>query len=156
VLRGDSITLAAHELAHQWWGNQVTCRDWTHFWLNEGFATFMAAAYNERRFGRAAYLREIDARRARYEQVRDAGHDRSLVFPNWDRPTADDRTLVYQKGAVVLHELRATLGDRRFWEGIRRYTRTNFGKSVTAADFQQAMERSSGEALSDFFAKWVY
>ena len=137
-------------------GNQVACRDWSHFWLNEGFATFMAAAYTEHRLGRDAYLREMDARRARYEKVRDAGNDRSLVFPNWDRATADDRTLVYQKGAVVLHELRETLGDRSFWAGMRRYTRTNFGKSVTAADFQKAMEQSSGKSLSDFFTKWVY
>jgi aminopeptidase N len=78
------------------------------------------------------------------------------VFPNWDRPTVDDRTLVYQKGALVLHELRETLGDRAFWDGIRRYTRANAGKSVTTGDFQQAMEQSAGRSLSDFFATWVY
>jgi aminopeptidase N len=58
--------------------------------------------------------------------------------------------------SVVLHELRETLGDRLFWAGMRHYTRTNFGTSVTAADFQKAMEQSSGKSLSDFFAKWVY
>src|SRR5262245_28646989 len=65
------ISLSAHEVAHQWWGNGVTCREWTHFWLNEGFATFMAAAYNEHRFGRDAYLRDMEAARARYEQIRE-------------------------------------------------------------------------------------
>src|SRR6185369_10065446 len=64
--------LAAHEFAHQWWGNMVTCRDWNHFWLNEGTATFMAAAYLEHRFGRAAYMREIETYRANYEKVRSA------------------------------------------------------------------------------------
>jgi aminopeptidase N len=157
VLADDHvISLAAHELAHQWWGNQVTCRDWTHFWLNEGFATFMAAAYREHRFGRDVYLADIEAARARYVHVRDAGHDRSLVFPNWDRPTADDRTLVYQKGAVALHELREALGDRAFWDGLRRYTRANFGRTVTADDFQKAMEQATGRSLSAFFAEWVY
>jgi aminopeptidase N len=149
-------SLVAHELAHQWWGNQVTCRDFTHFWLNEGFATYMAAAYREHRFGRQVYLDDINAARTRYDRVREAGKDRSLVFPNWDRPTVDDRTLVYQKGALVLHELRETLGDRAFWDGIRRYTRANAGKSVTTGDFQQAMEQSAGRSLSDFFATWVY
>jgi aminopeptidase N len=148
-------SLAAHELAHQWWGNQVTCRDFTHFWLNEGFATFMAAAYREHRFGRQVYLDDINAARTRYDKVREAGKDRPLVFPNWDRPTADDRTLVYQKGALVLHELRETLGDRVFWDGIRRYTRANAGRSVTAEDFQKAMEQSAGRSLAEFFATWV-
>jgi aminopeptidase N len=152
----EAINLSAHEVAHQWWGNLVTCRDWRHFWLNEGFATFMAAAYDEHRFGRAAYDRDIDAARMRYEQVRKTSGDRPLVFPSWDRPTADDRTIVYQKGAYVLHRLRETLGERLFWKGIRDYTRGYQGQSVTTPDFQRAMEASTGRRLSDFFATWVY
>jgi len=151
---GDS-GLIAHELSHQWWGNLVTCRDYAHFWLNEGFATFMAAAYRERQSGREAYLRIIEASRARYQKVRDAGHDKPLVFPDWDRPTADDRTLVYHKGAYVLHLLREELGDAVFWKGIRDYTRANAGRSVTTADFQGAIERSSGRDLSAFVKQWV-
>ena len=150
------VWLGAHELAHQWWGISVTARDWTHFWLNEGFATFIAAAYKERRFGREEYTREIEKYRASYEKVRDAGKDKSLVFPDWIRPTGEDRTLVYDKGAYVLHLLREELGERAFWAGLRQYTRTFAGKSVTTSDFQTEMERASGRSLSDFFAKWVY
>jgi aminopeptidase N len=134
----------------------VTCAGWNHFWLNEGVATFMAAAYKEHRFGRGEYLREIESNRKNYVRVRDAGHDRSLVFPDWSHPTADDRTLVYDKGAYVLHLLREELGERAFWKGLRAYTRAYFGKSVTTADFQKAMERASGKDLSAFFNKWVY
>ena len=150
------VWLMAHELAHQWWGNKVTCRDWTHFWLNEGMATFMAAAYKERRFGRDEYLLEIEQYRTRYEKVRDSGKDRSLNFPDWTHPTPEDRTLVYQKGAYVLHLLREHLGERLFWKGIRQYTRKYFGKSVTTADFQTEMERATGKNLADFFSQWVY
>jgi len=152
----ESINLSAHEVAHQWWGNLVTCRDWRHFWLNEGFATFMAAAYDEHRFGRAAYERDIEAARMRYEQVRKTSGDRPLVFPSWDRPTADDRTIVYQKGAYVLHRLREMLGEGLFWKGIRDYTRRYQGRAVTTSDFQRAMEGSTGRNLNDFFATWVY
>jgi aminopeptidase N len=150
------IWLGAHELAHQWWGNMVTCVDWTHFWLNEGFATFMAAAYLEHRFGHEEYMRQIESYRESYEKVRDAGKDKSLVFPDWLHPTREDRTLVYRKGAYVLHLLREELGEKDFWAGIRLYTRTYFGKSVTTADFQAMMERASGKSLKEFFSKWVY
>jgi aminopeptidase N len=150
------VWLEAHEFAHQWWGNGVTCVGWTHFWLNEGFATFMADAYKERRFGRDVYLKEIEKSHARYERARQAGHDKALVFPDWVHPTADDRAIVYHKGAYVLHLLRERLGEQHFWEGLRAYTRAYMGKSVTTADFQAAMERSSGVDLSDFFKRWVY
>ena len=116
----------------------------------------MADAYKERRFGRASYLKEIEASRARYERVRDAGHDKALVFPDWTHPTAADRTIVYHKGAYVLHLLRTQLGERRFWAGLRAFTRTFMGQSVTTPDFQKAMERASGTDLTEFFRRWVY
>ena len=152
----SAIGLIAHELAHQWWGNMVTCHSWTEFWLNEGFATYMAAAYREHRVGRETYLKDVASMKARYEEVRARGNDRPLIFPSWDRPTADDRTIVYQKGAYVLHEVRELVGDAAFWAGIRRYTTDHFGKSVTTADFHTAMERASGMDLRAFFDRWVY
>src|SRR5436190_4893266 len=133
----SGVWLIAHELAHQWWGNLVTCQDWTQFWLNEGVASFMADAYDEHRFGRAVYLQDIERARARYEAVRQAGGDRSLVFPDWDRPTANDRTLVYQKGAYVLHLLREHMGEEAFWTGIRRYTAAFAGRTATTDDFKR-------------------
>ncbi|HZI48283.1 MAG TPA: M1 family aminopeptidase, partial [Pyrinomonadaceae bacterium] len=126
------------------------------FWLNEGIATFMAAAYLEHRFGRAAYLHEIEANRVAYEKVRDAGKDKSLVFPDWNRPSREDRTLVYDKGAYVLHLLREQMGERAFWNGIKIFTRRHFGKSVVTSDFVAAMEEANGKSLKEFFAKWVY
>jgi aminopeptidase N len=100
------------------------------------------------------YLRDIESMRTRYEQVRDRGHDRSLVFPDWERPTADDRTLAYQKGAYLLHELRERVGDAAFWAGIRLYTTRHFGRSVTTADFRAAMEETSRTDLNELFARY--
>lgn len=157
VLQDPSrIWLGAHELSHQWWGNGLTNHGWEHFWLNEGIATFMTAAYLEHRLGAAAYQENIDAAHDKYEALRQAGRDQSLVFPNWDAPTAQDRSLVYDKGAYVIHLLRQHLGERAFWTGLQTYTRQYWGKSVQTADFQHAMERSSGRDLSAFFNRWVY
>lgn len=150
------INLAAHELAHQWWGNQVTCRNWNHFWLNEGMAVFMSTAYREFRYGREAYLRDIAVYLEAYEKVIDKGLDKPLQFPNWDAPTAEDRTLVYYKGAYFLHVLREELGDRIFWKAIRLYTRKYFGKSVVSSDLQRIMERVSRKNLNRLFEEWVY
>ncbi len=152
----NNIWLGAHEFAHQWWGNMVTNRDWNHFWLNEGMANFMTAAYLEHRFGRRRYAAEIEEYRLSFEKVRTAGKDKSLVFPDWLHPTGEDRTLVYDKGAYVLHLLRGELGERLFWQGLRDYTRNYWGKSVTTEIFQRSMEKSSGRDLSAFFQKRVY
>lgn len=150
------VWLGAHELQHQWWGNRVTNKAWTEFWLNEGIGTFMTEAYIEHRFGHAAYMKDIDAYKANYEKLRAAGQDKPLVFPDWDHPTPEDRSIVYDKGAYVVFLLRQELGDKAFWAGIKRYTEDNWGKSVTTSDFQLAMQQASGTNLDDFFARWVY
>jgi hypothetical protein len=90
------------------------------------------------------------------DEVSDAGHDRSLVFTDWTHPTPDDRALVYQTGAYVLHLLRETLGETLFWTGVRDYTRRYAGRSVTTVEFQRAFERSIRQDLSAFFNTWVY
>ena len=151
----QAIWLGAHEMAHQWWGNGVTNKSWRHFWLNEGIATFMTAAYLEHRFGAAEYQRQIEAARVKYQAVRDAGLDKSLVFPDWDKPTSADRSLVYDKGALVMHELRGYLGEDKFWKALKHYTQKHWGQSVETADFQRAMEESSDTSLNAFFAQWV-
>lgn len=150
------IWLGAHEFSHQWWGNMVTNLNWNHFWLNEGMASFMVAAYKEHRFGREEYSNEIGKMRVRYERVRDAGKDKSLVFPDWNSPTREDRSIVYNKGGYVLHLLREEMGDQAFWRGLKEYTQKNWGKSVTTTDFQKAMQKASSKDLNGFFNKWIF
>jgi aminopeptidase N len=151
----SEINLAAHELAHQWWGNSVTCVNWNHFWLNEGFAVFMSSAFKEFRFGRDYYLKDISTYQDAYEAVVKKGLDKPLTFQNWLNPTSDDRTLVYYKGAYVIHLLREQLGEKAFWEGMKQYTSIYYGKSVTSKDLQQVMEKVSAQDLSPFFSRWI-
>lgn len=157
VLQDSTETnLISHELAHQWWGNRITCKNWNHFWLNEAMATFLSASYNKSRFGMEKYLSDINAYHEVYKAIKKRGNDKSLVFEDWSNPSRDDRNLVYFKGAYVLHLLREEIGDEEFWKAIRFYSNRYFGKSVETIDFQQAIEQSSGMDLEPFFNTWIY
>jgi aminopeptidase N len=145
-----------HELSHQWWGNLVTCATLKDFWLNEGIATFMTAAWKEHRYGRAAYEADLDAARRRLDRARASGYDKPLA---WDGryPTLGMRRAVqYSKGALFMDHLRTTLGDAVFWSGLRRYTRTHARGTVTSIDLQRAMEAASGRDLHPLFVEWVF
>jgi aminopeptidase N len=146
----------AHELAHQWWGNLVTCATLKDFWLNEGVTTFMTAAWKEHRYGRAAYDAELAVARSRLDKARAAGFDKPLA---WDGPyptLATRRAVQYSKGALFMDHLRAVLGEDAFWAGLRRYTRAHAGGTVTSLDLQRAMEASSGRDLRPLFSEWVF
>ncbi|MBB5017579.1 aminopeptidase N [Chitinivorax tropicus] len=152
----SKIWLGAHELAHQWWGNGLTNHAWTEMWLNEGLASFMTVAYLEHRFGRDLYLAYIEDLQESYETIRDQGQDKPLIFPDWRSPTLNDRALVYDKGAYLIHQLRGQLGEQAFWAGIKHYTQHHWGRAVHTGDFKRAMEAASGQDLGEFFNRWVY
>jgi len=156
VLDGpDADWAPAHELAHQWWGNLVTCASWDDFWLNEGVTVFMTAAWKERRWGRAAYERELQGARERWAVAREAGFDRPLDFAGPYPSLRIRRAIQYSKGALFMDRLRAALGDDAFWAALRSYTREHAGGTVTTGDFRRAFEASSGRDLTAVFAGWV-
>jgi aminopeptidase N len=148
--------MIAHELAHQWWGNLLTCSDWQELWLNEGMAGFMTAAYKEQRWGRAAYDSEIANARKAWDAAKAAGQDEPLSWQGTYPSLKAKRRIAYGKSMVFLDALRTQLGDAVFWQGVRRYTRTNAGRSVTAMDLEKAFETASGRDLSAAFKTWVY
>lgn len=145
-----------HELAHQWWGNLVTCETLKDFWLNEGITTFMTAAWKEHRYGHAAYEAELDVARRRVERARAAGFDKPLAWDGAYPTLGVRRAIQYSKGALFMAHLRATLGEDPFWAGLRRYTRDHAGGRVTSIDLERAMEASSGRNLRPLFAEWVF
>jgi aminopeptidase N len=154
-IRRGLVEVVAHETAHQWFGDAVTPATWADLWLSEGFATYLAALFVERYEGEAAfreYMSRASETYLRYEKTRRA--------PIHDRETEDLNKLLnannYQKGAWVLHTLRARLGDAAFWRGIRLYYNAHKDGSATAEDLRAALERASGRDLKEFFAEWVY
>ncbi len=152
----DAAWVMAHELAHQWWGNLVTCATWRDFWLNEGFATFMVSAWKQHHLGDAAYRQDIAALDARRGQLRERGWDMPLAWDGRYPSLGMRRAVQYSKGALFLATLRETLGDAAFWDGVRHYTRAHAGGTVVSADLQRDMEAASGRDLQPMFASWVY
>jgi aminopeptidase N len=151
----SEIHLTSHELAHQWWGNMITCEDFGHFWLNEAFAVYMSSAFSEHKFGKEKYQSDISIYKSIYDDLVERGKDRPLIFKEW-KSSRDNRNIVYYKGAYVLHLLREELGEEDFWKGIQSYSKRYFGKSVKTEDFKLAMEEATGSDLESFFDSWVY
>ena len=146
----------AHEMAHQWWGNLITCASWRELWLNEGLVSFMTAAWKQQRWGEADYQRELTLARQRWQRAQEAGFDKPLSWAG-DYPRLGlKRAIQYSKGLLFFDALRQELGEDVFWAGLRRYTREQFGRSVTAHELQAAFESSAGRSLQPLFDRWVY
>ncbi len=145
--------LIAHEMAHQWFGDWLTCRTWADVWLNEGFASYFDWLTIEMRLGRDRFDEELADARAAY--LAEAGeYLRPIVTDRYaDADELFDRH-AYQKGALALHMLRRQLGDKTFFAGIAAYVNAG-ARSVETADFQRAMEEASGKSLRGFFTRWV-
>ncbi len=146
----------AHELAHQWWGNLVTCVSLSEFWLNEGVTTFMVAAWKEHRWGRSAYDREMQIARNARKRAADAGFDKPLSWPGEYPSLGVRRAIQYSKGALFMDALRTELGDPVFWAGLKRFTRGHAGGVVNSRDLQRAFEAEAGRSLQPLFDMWVY
>jgi aminopeptidase N len=152
--------LVSHELAHSWFGNLVTCRNWAELWLNEGFATFMEAVNREKSVGRAAYNNKVKQDALEYLAFEASqGPDLHGLFNKKANASDDDSmfdTVTYQKGGAVVHTLREELGDEAFWKGVNIYLNNNRLKNVETTDLKAAMEEASGKELGWFFDQWIY
>jgi len=147
--------LMAHEIAHQWFGNSATENSWNHVWLSEGFATYFTILYLEEVHGNERRKKELAI-------------DKEEIFeyyvknpsPIVDLSIKDPKKVLsrntYQKGGWVLNMLRNRLGDEIFWKGIKSYYTTYQNSNVMSVDFQNEMEKVSGEDLQEFFDQWLY
>jgi len=147
--------LVAHELAHQWWGDMVTCREWSHMWLNEGFATYYAYLYREHHDGEDAFRYQM--RSAQMDVVNgDNTEPRPMVVDFFNRADARNNAQVYVKGASVLHMLRFLLGNALYHETIRHYGEAHKFGVVETQDLMRAVKDVTGENLDWFFEQWVF
>lgn len=155
----DADGLISHELAHQWFGDLITCASWEHTWLNEGFATYMTALWMGKRDGPDAYTRSIlgnfdgiiaNDRGSLPDQQGMASKVYRDSFEAFRRPANP-----YGKGSSILHMLRQKVGDAAFFAGIARYIDEHKFQSAETADLRKVMELVSGENLEQFFQQWT-
>ncbi|MEO2093577.1 MAG: M1 family aminopeptidase [bacterium] len=153
----DSHGLVAHEAAHQWFGDLLTCADWSHIWLNEGFATYFTQLYFEESRGLDEFRARMRDTQSSYTEA-DRGQNRRPTVHAIYRDPFDlfFGGQTYAGGACRLHYLRFILGDEGFFAGIRRYVADNEGRAVVTADLRRAMETASGRDLTTFFEQWFY
>jgi len=144
-----------HEIAHQWWGDAVTERDWDEVWLSEGFATYFTLLFTEHDQGRDAFVRDLRLSRAQVLELEQKLPDTPVIH----RRLADMKDvlnrLIYQKGGWVLHMLRAEIGTEAFWQGIREYYRRYRDGNASTSDLRAVMEQVSGKPLDWFFTQWL-
>ena len=148
-------SLTSHELAHQWFGDLITCQNWGNIWLNEGFANFFDALYLNHAFGRNAFLAEKESflRGYLFETHR---YERPIVTEFYARPSVMFDATTYDKGALVLAMLYHRLGHKVFFKALHNYLKEYQYKNANTLELQQSMSASTGINLANFFHQWVF
>ena len=154
ALDHDVEALVSHELAHQWWGDLLTCREWSEGWLNEGFASYFEYVWREHAKGRDAADLELLADTDGY--LSEAGrYQRPVVCRQYDEPIHLFDAHLYDKGARVLHMLRHHLGDGAFWRAINHYATKHARGSVETRDLARAIEEVTGRDVERMLDRWI-
>jgi aminopeptidase N len=148
--------MVVHELAHQWFGDLLTCRDWSHDWLNEGFADFFEVLYKGHSLGadEAQYhvMQDIEL----YIEEDKERYRRPIVSKTYIDPDEVFDRHLYEKGSLVLNYIRYLLGEERFRRAIRHYTSKFKQQNVETDDFRRAIEEATGRNLEPYFEQWFY
>ena len=144
-----------HEIAHQWWGNSVTERDWDDVWLSEGFATYFALLFTEHDEGRDAFVDGLKRSRAAVIQLEQKLTDAPVIHRNLSDMSKVLNNLVYQKGGWFLHMLRREVGTEAFWQAIREYYRRYRDANASTAELRAVFEQVTGKHLEGFFTQWL-
>jgi aminopeptidase N len=144
-----------HEIAHQWFGNAVTERDWDDVWLSEGFATYFTLLFTEHDEGRDAFVEGLMRSRQTILDLERRQPDTPVIHRNLSEMRRVLNQFVYQKGGWFLHMLRGRIGTEAFWAGIRAYYGKFRDLNASTAEFRAEMERASGVDLRELFDQWL-
>ncbi|MDP6790077.1 MAG: M1 family aminopeptidase [Candidatus Marinimicrobia bacterium] len=151
----SSDGLVAHELAHQWYGDLLTTRNWANAWLNEGLTSFMTLMWfsHHKGFDSGEYARLRSLKSVIWSNNY---HSRPMVLYHYDNSWEVFDANIYAKGAIVMSMLKAYLGEEAFWRGMRHYTAKYAYENVETQDLKKAFEEATGQNLYWFFDQWAY
>lgn len=152
----SSDYLVAHELAHQWFGDLITCRSWDHLWLNEGFADYLTVLWKGDAHGPGELAWEVDDMVQDHLAEAVGKYRRPLVTRRYAAPIRLFDAHSYEKGAIVLHMIRGLLGEETWGRVLRAYVERFAGTTVTTADLQGVVEQVSGASLGPLFDQYVF
>jgi aminopeptidase N len=155
-LDNNSDGLVAHELAHMWWGDMLTCRDWSNAWLNEGFATYFQNQFDGFDKGLDEQRRQMYETQAGLTADDFGDRRRATVSDRYNTPIELFGNRIYGKGACILTMLKDVLGEDAFWKSINHYATKFKYKIVETNDLKIAVEEATGQNLKWFFDEWVY
>lgn len=151
----SSTGLVAHETAHQWFGDLLTCRTWSNAWLNEGFATYFEALYEQHAFGNEHFAYEMYNNQKQVVAA-DKIERRPTVYNRYHNAVDLFGPYIYARGAVILNMLRGVIGDQLFYKAIKYYVHKFQHQNVDTHDFENAVREATGYNLYWFFDEWVY
>ncbi len=148
--------LISHELAHQWFGDFVTCSDWQHIWLNEGFATYCEALYWESSKGKEEFQYYMLQTADDYLEEARTRYTRPIVTKVYKHPDDLFDRHTYEKGACVLHMIRHIVGDKYFRRSLRTYLQRFANDNAETDDLRKVFELETGKSLQQFFDQWIF
>lgn len=146
--------LVAHELAHQWFGNLVTCQDWAHLWINEGFATYAEFLWFETSHGLDAARYHLLQDLKTYLQAVDSRYDQTIVTETYTDPWEMFNVFSYHKAALCLHSLRFIIGEQDFFLTLQQFLKTFAFANANTDDFQNIVEAVTHTNYDWFFQQW--
>ncbi len=154
-LDNDSDGLISHELAHSWFGNLITCKDWSHIWINEGITSYFQALWKLKDQGPDEFAYDMYWK-AQEVFGEEGSYARATVTDRYESPDDMFDAQTYEKGAWITHMLRKELGEERFWKSLKLYIKRHKDGVAETEDLRRAVEDATGRSMQEFFGQWLY
>jgi len=146
----------AHEVAHQWWGDLITLREWSHTWLNESFGTYSDYLWTRHEWGEDDGAWDLLKKKNRYLREANDRYIRPIVFNRYDNPGDNFDSHTYPKGACILHQLRYLLGEEPFFKTLSTFLHEHAFRPVDTHDFMKTVKEVNGQNMDWFFKQFIF
>jgi aminopeptidase N len=148
--------IIAHEIAHQWWGDLITLREWSHTWMNESFGTYSDYLWTRHERGEEVGAWDLLGKKNQYLREANNRYIRPIVFDRYNEPGDNFDSHTYPKGACILHQLRYLLGDEPFFRTLSTFLHSYAFQAVDTYDFMRTVKEVTGQNMDWFFQQYLF